>query len=213
MFSGFFRKLSRTALALALLLNVSAVASGFKLAAFGDSLMDGYGLSATDGFIPKMQEELTGLGVAVEVTDHANSGDTTADGLTRITRVLNAKPDGVLLALGSNDALRRISPSATRDNLDAMLRRFGEAGVPVMLIGAQAPLNWGLKYKGEFDGIYGELAMRYGVSLYPFILAGVVLNPALNQSDGVHPNTAGIDVIVDRMAPSILEFISQVNER
>lgn len=194
-----------------LLANVGASAAEFKLAAFGDSLMDGYGLPFSQGFIAVMQEHLTGLGATVEVTDFANSGDTTADGLTRVSRVIDSKPDGVLLALGSNDALRRISPDATRENLDKMLSEFGKAGVPVMLVGAQAPINWGLTYKYRFDSIYEDLADDHDVPLYPFILDGVALKPSLNQDDGVHPNKEGVRVMVDKMAPTVLEFLDKAN--
>ena len=37
---------------------------------------------------------------------------------------------------------------------------------------------------------------------YPFILDGVALNPKLNQADGMHPNPAGVKVIVARILPS-----------
>ncbi len=184
-----------------------ASAAEFRLAAFGDSLMDGYGLPAGAGFIPRMQEQLAGMGLAVEVTDHAVSGDTTSDGLFRVSSVIASEPDGVLLALGSNDALRAIRPEATRDNLDDMLAEFGRAGVPVMLVGAQAPLNWGPQYKNSFDRIYTDLAERHGVELYPFILEGVALVPSLNQDDGLHPNGEGIGVMVGLMAPSVAGFV------
>lgn len=185
----------------------AAAAGGFRLAAFGDSLMDGYGLPNGGGFIPRMQEELAGMGLAVEVTDHAVSGDTTSDGLLRVSQVIASAPDGVLLALGSNDALRAINPAATRENLDDMLSEFGRAGVPVMLVGAQAPLNWGPQYKNSFDRIFTDLAERHGVDLYPFILDGVALVPSLNQDDGLHPNSEGIGVMVGLMAPSVASFV------
>ena len=39
--------------------------------------------------------------------------------------------------------------------------------------------------------------------LYPFILDGVALDPKLNQADGLHPNAAGVAMIVARMAPAV----------
>lgn len=193
--------------ALAMAVAPAAFAAPFKLSAFGDSLMDGYGLQPGEGFVPRMQEELAGMGLEVEVVDHASSGDTTADGLTRLSAVIGSKPDGVLLSLGSNDALRTVDPKATAENLDEMLRSFSAAGIPVMLVGAQAPLNWGLAYKAGFDGVYPSLAKAHDVPLYPFILEGVALDPALNLDDGVHPNPRGIDVMVERMAPQVADFI------
>ena len=39
----------------------------------------------------------------------------------------------------------------------------------------------------------------------PDLLDGVVLNPDLNQSDGVHPNAAGVAVIARRLAPLVAQ--------
>ena len=210
MFARHFRLLACVVASLFCLAAAVAQASTFKLAAFGDSLMDGYGLADGEGFVPVMQER---LGNSVEVSDFAVSGDTTADGLTRISRILDSKPDGVLLALGSNDALRHINPAATKENLDAMLDKFSGAGIPVLLVGAQAPLNWGLAYKRNFDNIYEDLADSHDLPLYPFILDGVALVPSLNLADGVHPNKSGIKVMVDKMAPLVMEFIDQAQAR
>ena len=45
--------------------------------------------------------------------------------------------------------------------------------------------------------------------LYPFVLDGVALNPKLNQADGMHPNPAGVKVIVDRMLPYVLKLVAE----
>ncbi len=45
--------------------------------------------------------------------------------------------------------------------------------------------------------------------LYPFVLDGVVLNPKLNQADGMHPNPAGVKVIVDRMLPFVEKLVAE----
>ena len=47
-----------------------------------------------------------------------------------------------------------------------------------------------------FERIYPELAAKYGVVLYPFFLDGVAADLSLTQQDGLHPNAAGVGVIV-----------------
>ena len=66
-----------------------------------------------------------------------------------------------------------------------------------------APRNLGPDYAGKFDPIYPELAAKYAVPLYPFVLDGVALDPLLTQADGIHPNPKGVAVIVKRMLPVV----------
>jgi acyl-CoA thioesterase I len=37
----------------------------------------------------------------------------------------------------------------------------------------------------------------------------VAIDPRLNQADGLHPNAAGVDVIVTRMLPQVEELIAR----
>jgi acyl-CoA thioesterase-1 len=48
------------------------------------------------------------------------------------------------------------------------------------------------------------------VLLYPFVLDGVALNPRLNQKDGIHPNPAGVKIIVGRILPDVLKLVAEV---
>ncbi len=42
------------------------------------------------------------------------------------------------------------------------------------------------------------------------MLDGVAMNARLNQSDGIHPNPAGVKIIVDRMLPLVERLVRQV---
>jgi acyl-CoA thioesterase-1 len=113
----------------------------------------------------------------------------------------------VLVELGSNDALRGLPPDEARANLEAILRRLGERGIGAVLAGMKAPRNLGPDYVAAFDAIYPALAAEHGVPLYPFFLAEVALDPALNQADGLHPNAAGVARIVEGILPVLLPAI------
>ena len=73
----------------------------------------------------------------------------------------------------------------------------------------QAPRNMGADYVRSFDAIYPALASTHRVVFYPFFLDGVATDPKLNQSDGLHPNAAGVDVIVERMLPRVEELVAR----
>jgi len=174
---------------------------------FGDSLTAGYGLPAGQAFAARLEAWLHDRGIAARVVNAGVSGDTTAGGLARLDWALADKPDLVILALGANDALRGIEPSAVRDNLDKMIGKVQATDAKLLLLGMLAPPNWGEEYKRAFDQIFPELAHLHQLPLYPFFLEGVAMNPELNQPDGLHPNERGVAVLVDRIAPVVAGLI------
>ena len=174
-----------------------------KLAVLGDSIAAGYGLSPDQAFPVRLQAALAAQGRKVTVLNHGVSGDTTAGGLERIDWMLADKPDIVLVALGGNDMLRGTDPAATERNLDAIVAKLKGSGVEVWLAGMVAPRNFGPEYAKAFDGIYGRLAAKYDVPLYPFLLDGIAQVDGLNQADGIHPNIKGVDVLIERLLPFV----------
>lgn len=192
--------------------NLSPVAAAeVRLLAFGDSLTHGYGLAAGEAFPDQLQAALVGEGLAVQVLNGGNSGDTTAAGLARLDWSLADAPDAVILELGANDALRGLDPAAAYDNLDKILDRLTAEGLPVLLVGMRAPQNLGEDYAAAFDEIFSQLAEKHKVLLYPFFLEGVALVPNLNQADGIHPNKNGVAVIVENIMPYVQQLLSQID--
>jgi acyl-CoA thioesterase-1 len=182
------------------------------IVAFGDSLTAGLGLAANEAFPAQLQRALAVKGVAAAVVNAGVSGDTTAAGSSRLEWSVPDGTDAVILELGANDALRGIDPAVTRQALDTMLRRLKERKIPVLLCGMLAPPNLGNEYDEAFNAIYPELAAASGAILYPFFLAGVAADPALNQHDGMHPTAAGVAVIVKRIMPQVEELIARVQQ-
>ena len=173
----------------------------------GDSLTSGYGLPPEQAFPARLEAWLRQKGIEARVVNAGVSGDTTASGLALLDWALADKPDLVILALGGNDALRGIDPGAVRANLDKMIDKVEASGAKVLLLGMIAPPNWGEEYKGAFDRIFPELAQAHHVPLYSFFLEGVAMKPELNQPDGIHPNEAGVSVLVDRIGPVVARLV------
>jgi acyl-CoA thioesterase-1 len=178
-----------------------------KILAFGDSLTAGLGLPPEAAFPSRLEARLNAEGGGWHVVNAGISGDTTAGGLARLDGALADKPEIVILELGANDAMRGIEPSVVRANLDLMIEKIQATGAKLLLMGMLAPPNWGEDYRHQFDVIYPELARAHGVTLYPFFLEGVAMDPKLNQPDGLHPNEAGVAVLVDRIAPVVARLI------
>ena len=189
----------------------SAHAEALKLLALGDSLTAGYGLGPGDGLTDRLQVKIDEAYGAneVRIINAGVSGDTTKGGLARLDWALYDEPDMALVALGGNDMLRGLEPADSFENLDGILARLQQEGVPVLLAGMLAPANMGADYQTDFDQIYPDLAGRYDVVYYPFFLDGVALEADLNQPDGLHPNPKGVDVMVTRIFPAIEALITK----
>lgn len=178
--------------------------------ALGDSLTAGYGLPAEAAFPARLAHALEVKGVAIAITNAGVSGETSTDGLARLDWSVPDGTDAVILEFGANDALRGIDPKVTHEALASMLNRLAQRGIAVLLVGMLAPPNLGTDFGRAFDTIYPELASRFDVVFYPFFLEGVAARRDLNQSDGLHPNAAGVDVIVTKMLPKVESLIAKV---
>ncbi len=184
-------------------------AAPIQIVALGDSLIAGYGLAEKDGFVPRLQAALAKNGIAADIANAGVSGDTASDGLARLDWSVLQGTDAVIVELGANDMLRGIRPEVTRAALDSILQRLTARHIAVLLCGMRAAPNLGADYGQAFDRIYPELAAKYGVLLYPFFLDGVAADLSLTQQDSMHPNSAGVGVIVQRILPKVMELVTQ----
>ena len=196
-----------------------AQADEVVIAALGDSLTQGYGLPVEQGFVPQLQAWLDANGAEVRLINAGVSGDTTAGGLSRVDWTLTPDVDGMIVALGGNDVLRGLPPEQARHNLTGILSAAQAAEVEVLLVGMQAPGNYGEEYKADFEGIYPDLAKDFDTLYLDSFFAGLTEEQesedlsayrALFQGDGVHPNAEGVAMIVARFGPELLQLINQI---
>jgi acyl-CoA thioesterase-1 len=180
-----------------------------RIVAFGDSLTAGFGVSPAQSYPMQLQERLEALGYSYQLVNAGVSGETTAGGLRRVPWILASKPNMVILELGGNDGLRGLSISETRSHLDAIIRRFKEAQVPILLVGMKLPPNYGAEYTDRFEAMYRELATSHALPLLPFLLEGVGGESALNQSDGIHPTAEGYRIVAENVLKSLLPILNE----
>jgi acyl-CoA thioesterase-1 len=180
-----------------------------KIVALGDSLTAGYGLSGGDAFPAKLAAALQAKGIAVNIVNAGVSGDTASGGLERLEWAVPEDTDAVIVELGANDALRGLDPNVTRKAIDTIVRNITDRKIPVLLCGMLAPPNLGNDYARKYNSIYTDVAKAYDALLYPFFLDGIVGDGALNQRDGLHPTARGVDVIVQKILPSVEQLIAR----
>ena len=178
-----------------------------KILLFGDSLMSGYGLKKNQALSIILENDLKETGYNIRVINGSVSGYTSEDGLYRIEEYTSGGDiDLIVLGLGANDMLRRINPDQTENNLRKIIKIIKAKNIKIILAGMKASPTNGLAYKKRFDDIFPKLAEEYDLTLIPFLLKKVALNPKLNQSDGIHPNFEGAKVISETIKESIINF-------
>ena len=169
------------------------------IVAFGDSLSAGLGVDPPQNYPARLQAKLDAAGYRYRVVNAGVSGDTSAQGLNRLSAVCDLHPKIVILELGANDGLRGLPLEETRRNLETIISRLQQDGAKVVLAGMEMPPNYGVEYTHGFHEIFPSLAGKYRVALIPFFLAGVAGKLELNQDDGIHPSARGYDIVVENV--------------
>jgi len=186
-----------------------------KIVALDDSLTTGFGLPSNDAFPAKLTRALAAKGIAAAVADAGVSGDTAGGGLARLAWSVPEGTDAVILELGANDMLRGIDPKQTRQAIREIVRQLTERRIAVLVCGMRAAPNLGEDYARAFNPLFAEVAATFAdrnASFYPFFLDGVAGDPKLNQPDGLHPTSSGVDVIVAHILPKVEDLIARVRK-
>lgn len=164
--------------------------------ALGDSLTAGYGLGPGLSFASRLEQALRHEGRSVTVINGGVSGDTARDGLRRLKSLLSHRPDLVIVAFGANDLFMGLPVKEVRTDLERIIDACRAAGASVLLTGVRSLRDPDKEYDRWFHDIYRKIAEEKAVPLVPDFIPGIPGNPALTLPDGIHPNEAGVDVMV-----------------
>ena len=186
--------------------------NSFRILVLGDSLTEGYGVSAQQAF-PSLLEKKLNLEFSsdknntYEIINAGISGSTSSGGVSRIEWLLKSKPDFLILALGGNDGLRGVPVEETKNNLEKIILAAKSKDIPTLLAGMKMPPNYGIEYTREFSKLFEDLANQEDVPLIPFLLEGVGGNPAMNLPDRIHPNPAGHQKIAETVFQNLINHL------
>jgi acyl-CoA thioesterase I len=195
-----------------LFLGLPSRAEPVTILALGDSLFAGYGLDQPQSYPAQLEAALKAKGLDVKVLNAGVSGDTAAQGAARLGWALSDDVDAVIVELGANDALRGLPPEQAEAALDEIAKTVSEKKLPLLLMGMRSPPNMGPDYAARFEPMFERVAQKYGAALYPFFLDGVAADASLNQSDGIHPNLQGVQVIVAKSLPAVEALVAKAKE-
>ena len=179
-----------------------AADENLTLLVYGDSLSASYGIEQEQGWVNLLKSKLLSEEFPVDVVNGSVSGETTTGGLARLPAMLGSyQPELLILELGGNDGLRGLPLDLMRENLASMIDLAKENGAEVILTGIQIPPNYGPRYTAHFFETYSALAEQKSLSLVPFLIEGIPLQPELMQNDGIHPRAEAQSMILDNVWP------------
>lgn len=168
---------------------------------FGTSLTAGLGVDPEQAFPALIQHKVDSLKLPYKVINAGLSGETSADGKSRIDWLLRQHVDIFVLELGANDGLRGIPVKETEVNLQAIIdkvkKKYPDA--KLILAGMQMPPSMGEKYTIPFRDLFPSLAKKNQMAFVPFLLKGVGGVPKLIQQDGLHPTAQGHQILAQNV--------------
>ena len=179
-----------------------------RIVFLGTSLTVGLGVDPETAYPALIQQKLDSAGLPYTAVNAGVSGETSAGALRRIDWILSQPAAVLVIETGANDGLRGLDPDTMEANIQAIIDRAREQSPPprIILVGMEAPPNYGFRYARRFEAVYPELAKRNGVPLVPFLLDGVAGVDSLNQADMIHPTAAGQRRVAQTLWP-VLERV------
>ncbi|MEZ4917950.1 MAG: arylesterase [Saprospiraceae bacterium] len=168
---------------------------------FGTSLTAAYNLEQDQGYPALVQNKIDSLGLPYRCINAGVSGETTADGLSRINWILDQQVDVFVMELGANDALRGLPLKESKRNMVTILEQVKQRhpAAKLVIAGMQAPPNLGEEYTKSFRELFVIVSAKYNAELIPFLLEGVAGEPELNLEDGIHPNVEGQKIVANNV--------------
>jgi acyl-CoA thioesterase-1 len=176
---------------------------------FGDSLTAGYGADVGQSYPDYLQEDLDAQGYKYRVVNEGVSGNTTKDGISRLTGIVAMKPTVVVVEFGGNDGLRGLPIEESRAHLDTIIAKLKAGGAKILIAGITLPRNYGPAYIQQFDATYPMLAKKYSVPLMPFLLKDVYGVPGLMQADDTHATAAGNKIVAEELVPYLAPLLKK----
>lgn len=165
----------------------------------GDSISAAYGVPTESGWVTLLANKLKQQDKPYIVINASISGETTSGGVKRLPDIIaRHKPSILLIELGGNDGLRGFPLNVIKSNLQLMVDQAKANNITPILAAMRIPPNYGKRYTSGFYDIFKQTAEKNSITLIPFILEDVALNPELMQSDGIHPTELAQPLLLDR---------------
>ncbi len=163
---------------------------GSSVIIFGDSLAFGTGSTNGNDMASLLSKE-----IGSSIINMGVPGETSTQGLARVSSVVEQNPKVVLVLFGGNDFLQKIPSSVTFNNIDTIVTEIQKSGAVVVLLGIQGGV-----FNDPYDTEFEKIVKKRGTLHVSNVLDGLIGDREF-MSDAVHPNDAGYKKIVERILP------------
>ena len=173
----------------------------------GASVTSGFGLSKQDAYPAIIQSFVSEAGMNYHIANAGWAGAATKDGIAQLQPFLS-KPglEHLVIALGLADAVYHISPVQIKDNIRDLvhLAREHHPDVKIYLLQSKVFQPFVLQridgdYVQNFEQTFVDVANEWDLNLLPFMLEGIAGHYELNQPDGIHPNSIGMQRVAQNI--------------
>lgn len=184
-----------------------------KIVILGDSVTDGYGIITEKAYPALLQKKLQKKFPKLVIVPSAISGSVTASAHSRLQWLVKNEKDikGVVVVLGGNDLLRGIKPETIKKGYDQLLKVAQEQKLPILLATMPIPMNYDA-YRPDLENIYKNIANQPNVTILKDFLKGIIGVAALNQTDGIHPNETGHELIIKNINDQVSNWITKIKK-
>lgn len=192
----------------------------YEILTIGDSITRGRpyvqydpnGARTEEGYQPYLEDLLSQNNTPSAVYNWGVSGETTVFGLSRIKSVLNSRSSHFMLIMeGANDLHWGISSSTTATNIGLMIDRVLEKKV-IPIVGTITPNTKTPGYDYLIKNDYNPKIIAKAESKKVGIAnqyAALRPNWFMLNTDGLHPNYAGYQLIAETWYQTIIEMKSK----
>jgi len=167
-------------------------------------------MQQNQGWVYLLNQQLKVNNAPYKIINASISGETTKGGLSRLDAILQEKKfDHLIIELGGNDGLRGYSPSSIKNNLLQMIDIANQHNIPVSLMKIKITPNYGPRYNKMFEQVFEDVAHEKSITLLPFFMENIALNPKLMQKDGIHPNVKAQPLIAELVAEQLIRLMNK----
>jgi len=181
-----------------------------KVLILGDSLSAAHNIPVDQGWTQLFSTNIRASFAHTSVINASISGETTFGGLQRLPELLQQhQPGHLIIELGGNDGLRGLDFEQSTQNLRRMVRLAQSQQVTVLMIGVRMPPNFGAAYNQRFQQIFEQVVADTGIHYLPRFLEGIAASdPALMQSDGIHPTALAQPLLAQKVTTVMTEILN-----
>ena len=165
----------------------------------GDSLTAGKGVDSQACFVSLLQNEFEKKKLPLQTKNAGISRETSSGTIKRFDSLLAMKPTIIFICIGSNDGLRGRPIEEYQGNLEQMILKAQKANIKIILGGIKLYITKGNDYFRSMEAVPANLAKKYSLLFYPFLLEGAAGDKSLFLRDGMHPNPKGHQIVFERL--------------